>query len=64
VFAHHWSKYSLDRQCVSGRGWGMLIPVGDHILGKFNTLYLTRIRTHKIARPPQTKPRRGGASDR
>jgi hypothetical protein len=32
----------------------------DHILQEFNTLYLTRLRTYKIALPPQTKPRRGG----
>jgi hypothetical protein len=39
-------------------------PVGDHILHiqqEFNTLYLTRFRTYKIARPPKTKTsRRGG----
>jgi hypothetical protein len=49
------SKCSIYRQCVAGRGWGMLSPVGDHILQEFNTLYLTRFRTYKIARPPQTK---------
>jgi hypothetical protein len=32
-----------------------LSPVGDHILEEFNTLYLTRLRTYNIARPPQTK---------
>jgi hypothetical protein len=26
------SKYSIYRQCVTGRGWGLLSPVGDHIL--------------------------------
>ncbi len=36
-----------------------LSPVGDLILLEFNTLYLTRFRTYKIDRPPQTKPRRG-----
>jgi hypothetical protein len=39
----------------------MLSPVGGHILQEFNTLYLTRFRTYKIARPPQ-KPMRGGGS--
>ncbi len=33
----------------------MLSPVGDHILQEFNTLYLSRFRTNKISRPPQTK---------
>ncbi len=33
----------------------VLSPVGDHILQEFNTLNLTRFRTYKIARPPQTK---------
>ncbi len=33
----------------------MLSPVGDHILQKFDTLYLTRFRTYKIARPPKQK---------
>jgi hypothetical protein len=27
----------------------------DHILQEFNTLFLTRFRTYKIASPPQTK---------
>ncbi len=36
-------------------GWEVLSPVGDHILQEFNTLYLIRFRTYKIARPPQTK---------
>jgi hypothetical protein len=36
-------------------------PVRDHILQDFNTLYPTRFRTHKIARPPPNKkPRMGG----
>jgi hypothetical protein len=30
-----------------------LSPVGDHILQEFNTLYPTRFRTYKIARPTQ-----------
>jgi hypothetical protein len=54
------SKYSIYRQCVAGRGWGELSPVGGHIVQEFNTLYLTRFRNHKIARPPKQKPRRGG----
>jgi hypothetical protein len=29
--------------------------VVDHILQEFNTLFLTRFRTYKIATPPQTK---------
>ncbi len=49
------SKYSLCRQCVAGRGWMLLSPVGDHILQEFNTMYLTRFRACKTARPPQTK---------
>ncbi len=36
-------------------GDGVLSPVGDHILQEFNTLYLTRFRANKIARPPKTK---------
>jgi hypothetical protein len=42
-------------QTVSGwEGVGVLSPVRDHILQEFNTLYLTRFKTWKIARPPQT----------
>jgi hypothetical protein len=37
-----------------GGGDGVLSPVGDHILQEFNTLYLTRFGTYKIARPPHT----------
>jgi hypothetical protein len=36
-------------------GGGVLNHVGDHILQEFNILYLTRLRTYRIARPPQTK---------
>jgi hypothetical protein len=36
-----------------GGGGGVLSFVGDHILQEFNTLYLTRYRTYKIALPPQ-----------
>ncbi len=46
------SKGFIYRQCVTGREWGALSPVGDNFLQDFNTLYLTRLRTHKIARPP------------
>jgi hypothetical protein len=31
-----------------GKGVGLLSPDGDHILQKFNTLYLTKFRTYKI----------------
>ncbi len=47
-------------------GWegvGLLVAscVGDHILQEFNTLYLTRFRTYKIALGhPKQKPKRGG----
>jgi hypothetical protein len=56
-------------QCVQTVcGWervGVLSPVGDHILQEFNTLYLNRFRTDKIARLPHTKNLGGeGASDR
>jgi hypothetical protein len=34
--------------------------VGDYILQEFNSLFLTRFRTYKIAAPSQTKPRRVG----
>ncbi len=49
------SKYSIYRRCVAGMGWGVLSFVKDHIPQEFNTLYLTRFRTYKIARQPQTK---------
>jgi hypothetical protein len=42
-------------QTVCGRGWEVLICVGDLILQEFNTLYLTRFRTYKIALPPEKK---------
>jgi hypothetical protein len=38
-----------------GGGGGGVSTVGDHILQEFNTLYLTKFRTYKIASPPQTK---------
>ncbi len=43
---------SLRQSAV--RGGGALSPVEDHILQEFNTLYLARFRTYKIA-IPQTK---------
>jgi hypothetical protein len=33
----------------------MMNCVGNHILQEFNTLFLTRFRTYKIATPPLTK---------
>jgi hypothetical protein len=30
---------------VAGRGWGVLGPVGDHVLQEFNTLCPTSFRT-------------------
>jgi hypothetical protein len=38
-----------------GGGWGVLSCVVDHILQEFNSLFLTRFRTYKIATPPQTE---------
>jgi hypothetical protein len=38
-----------------GRGGRVLSSVVNHILQKFNTLFLTRFRTCKIATSPQTK---------
>jgi hypothetical protein len=50
-------SYSVYRQCVTGSGGGggvlnHVADVGNHILQVFNSLYLTRFRTYKIARPP------------
>jgi hypothetical protein len=36
-------------------GVGVLSCVVDHIMQEFNTLFLTRVITYKIATPPQTK---------
>jgi hypothetical protein len=51
--------YSICRQCVTVGGGGgvggVLKCTVDHILQEFYTLFLTRIRTYKIASPPQTK---------
>ncbi len=41
--------------CGWGVGGGVLSCVVDQILQEFNTLFLTRFRTYKIATPPQTK---------
>ncbi len=55
------SKSTVNEDSVSvrgcgGGGWlGVLCCVIDHILLEFNTLFLTRFRTYKIATPPQTK---------
>jgi hypothetical protein len=47
--------YSLYRECGCGGGGGVLNRAVDHILQEFYTLFLARIRTYKIASPPQTK---------
>ncbi len=44
-----------DSVWLRGWGGGVLRCVVDHILQEFNTLFLTRFRTFKIATPPQTK---------
>ncbi len=38
-----------------GGGWGVWSCVVDHILQEFYTLFLTKVRTYKIASPLQTK---------
>jgi hypothetical protein len=50
------SKHTVyaDSLWLWGAG-GVLSCVIDHILQKFNTLFLTRFRTYKIATPPHTK---------
>jgi hypothetical protein len=53
------STVYTDSMWLGGGGWGALSCVGDHILQEFNTLYLTRFRTCKIALPPKQNPRRG-----
>jgi hypothetical protein len=47
--------YSIYRQCVTVEGGGVLKCTVDHILQEFYTLFLTSLRTYKIASPPQTK---------
>jgi hypothetical protein len=54
------SKYIINRQCVVGRGRGVLSCVEDYFLQEFNTRYQTRFKTYKIVRPLQTKTYRGG----
>ncbi len=55
------SKYTIYRQCVAGRGWECCWVLLKTIFCRslLNTLYLTRVRTYKIALPPK-KPRREG----
>ncbi len=52
----------IHRQWVCG--WegvrGVLRCVGDHILQKLNTLFLTRFRPTKLLHHPKQKPRKGG----
>jgi hypothetical protein len=38
-----------DSVWLWGGGWGVLSCVADHILQEFNSLFLTRFRTYKIA---------------
>jgi hypothetical protein len=44
--------YCMYIHSVQGGVWG---SVADQILQEFNILYLTRFRTYKIVRLPQTK---------
>ncbi len=53
-------QYTDSERLGGGGGGGVLIPVGDQIMQEFNTLYLTRFKTYKIARPSPSKPRRRG----
>jgi hypothetical protein len=46
------SKYN---KVCDWEGMGGIESCGGNILQEFNTLYLTRFRTYKTARPPQTK---------
>jgi hypothetical protein len=46
------------KQTVCDCGGGGLKCTVDHILQEFYTLFLTRLRTYKIASPPQTKMNR------
>jgi hypothetical protein len=52
-------KVNLQYTVTDNVGWGgeggVLSCVVDHILQEFNTIFLTRFRTYKIATPPQTK---------
>ncbi len=51
------SDLPLPFRKVNARGGerGVLSCVVDHILQDFNTLFLTRFRTYKVVRSPQTK---------
>jgi hypothetical protein len=51
IFAQLGWRGGIEGQCLS-RGGGVLSCVVDHILQEFNTLFLTRFRTYKIATPP------------
>ncbi len=53
-------QYSIHRQCVAGRGWRMLSPVGDHILQEFNTVS-DQIQSLQICQThaPHTKTQEG-----
>ncbi len=48
-------QYCEYKQWVAVEGGMVSSCVVDHILQEFNTLFLTRFRTYKIASPPQTK---------
>ncbi len=49
------SKHTIYTGSVWLGGGGVLSCVVDHILQEFNTLFLTRFRTYKIAPPPHPK---------
>jgi hypothetical protein len=51
----HIYTYTDSVAMGGGRWGGVLSCVVDHILQEFNTLFLTRFRTYKIATPTQTK---------
>jgi hypothetical protein len=44
-----------DSVWLWGGGWGVLNYVVDHILQEFYTLFLSNLKTYKIASPPRTK---------
>ncbi len=45
----------VNEQYIQAVGGGVLSCVVDHNLQEFNTLFLTRFRTYKIATPHQKK---------
>ncbi len=53
---HHTDSVRLE----VGGGGGVLNCVEDHILQEFDTLFLSRFRTYKLAFHSKQKPRRGG----